>query len=46
VQAVGLPVGLGAYGVGDTLDEALTDLGEGIRALFIGRTAAELRELI
>jgi hypothetical protein len=34
VQAVGLPANLSAYGVGDTLDEALDDLGEGIRALF------------
>jgi len=34
VQAVGLPENLSAFGVGDTLAEALDDLGEGIRALF------------
>jgi len=34
VRAVGLPPNLSAYGVGDTLGEALDDLGEGIRALF------------
>ncbi len=34
VQAVGLPGNLSAYGVGDTLDEALDDLSEGVRALF------------
>lgn len=34
VQAVGLPGQLSAFGVGDTLDEALDDLAEGIRALF------------
>ena len=34
VQAVGLPANLSAYGVGDTLDEALHDLSEGVRALF------------
>jgi hypothetical protein len=33
VRAVGLPANLSAYGVGDTLDEALNDLSEGIRAL-------------
>jgi hypothetical protein len=33
VQAVGLPENLSAFGVGDTLVEALDDLGEGIRAL-------------
>jgi hypothetical protein len=32
VRAVGLPANLSVYGVGDTLDEALQDLGEGIRA--------------
>ena len=32
VRAVGLPGKLSVYGVGDTLDEALRDLGEGIRA--------------
>ncbi|HYB48641.1 MAG TPA: hypothetical protein VED20_15025 [Streptosporangiaceae bacterium] len=32
VQAVGLPENLSAFGVGDTLAEALDDLGEGIRA--------------
>jgi hypothetical protein len=34
VQAVGLPGQLSAFGVGDTLDQALDDLAEGIRALF------------
>lgn len=34
VRAVGLPPNLSVYGVGDTLDEALADLGQGIRALF------------
>ena len=34
VQAVGLPGNLSAFGVGDTLAEALDDLGEGVRALF------------
>jgi hypothetical protein len=34
VQAVGLPGNLSAFGVGDTLDEALDDLAGGIRALF------------
>jgi hypothetical protein len=33
VQAVGLPGNLSAFGVGDTLAEALDDLSEGIRAL-------------
>lgn len=33
VRAVGLPDHLSAYGVGDTLDEALQDLIEGVRAL-------------
>ena len=33
VRAVGLPANLSAYGVGDTLDEALDDLGRGIQAL-------------
>jgi hypothetical protein len=32
VRAVGLPANLSVYGVGDTLGEALQDLGEGIRA--------------
>lgn len=31
VRAVGLPGKLSVYGVGDTLDEALLDLSEGIR---------------
>lgn len=31
VRAVGLPANLSVYGVGDTLDEALDDLSEGIR---------------
>jgi hypothetical protein len=34
VQAVGLPENLSAFGLGDTLAEALDDLGEGIRGLF------------
>jgi hypothetical protein len=33
VRAAGLPAELSAYGVGDTLDAALEDLAEGIRAL-------------
>jgi hypothetical protein len=33
VRAVGLPEKLSAYGVGDTLDEALADLSQGVRAL-------------
>jgi hypothetical protein len=36
VRAVGLPGKLNVYGVGDTLDEALVDLSEGVR----GTTAA------
>jgi hypothetical protein len=32
VRAVGLPGGVSAYGVGDTLDGALHDLSEGVRA--------------
>lgn len=41
VQAVGLPGDLGAFGVGDTLAEALDDLGEGIRALFSAEPVPE-----
>lgn len=33
VRAVGLPGNLSVYGVGDTLDEALRDLGDGIRTV-------------
>ncbi len=33
VHAVGLPEEFSAYGVGDTLDEALADLSQGVRAL-------------
>jgi hypothetical protein len=33
VRAVGLPEQLSAYGVGDTLEEALDDLSQGVRAL-------------
>jgi hypothetical protein len=33
VRAVGLPANLSAYGVGDTLDEALRDLAEGVKLL-------------
>jgi hypothetical protein len=33
VRAVDLPVNLSVYGVGDTLEEALRDLGEGVKAL-------------
>ncbi len=33
VRAVGLPEELSAYGVGDTLDEALVDLSQGVRTL-------------
>jgi hypothetical protein len=32
VRAVGLPGDITAYGVGDTLDGALADLSEGVRA--------------
>jgi hypothetical protein len=32
VRAAGLPANLSVYGVGDTLDEALLDLAEGVRA--------------
>ena len=32
VRAVGLPEHISAYGVGDTLDEALDNLSEGVRA--------------
>ena len=32
VRAVGLPGNVTAYGVGDTLDSALADLSEGVRA--------------
>ena len=32
VRAVGLPANMSVYGVGDTLDEALDDLSEGVRA--------------
>jgi len=43
VRAVGLPGNLSVYGVGDTLDEALLDLGEGIRtALADGPIPEEL----
>lgn len=41
VQAVGLPENLSAFGVGDSLAEALDDLGEGIRALFHARQVPE-----
>jgi hypothetical protein len=33
VRAVGWPGEFSAYGVGDTLDEALDDLSQGVRAL-------------
>jgi CubicO group peptidase (beta-lactamase class C family) len=43
VRAAGLPAELSAYGVGDTLDAALEDLAEGIRALLAdGPIPAEL----
>jgi len=43
VRAVGLPGNLSVYGVGDTLDEALFDLAEGIRtALADGPIPEEL----
>jgi hypothetical protein len=32
VRAVGLPGNVSAYGVGDTLDKALEDLSDGVRA--------------
>jgi hypothetical protein len=41
VQAVGLPENLSAFGVGDTLAEALDDLGEGVRALFSAGSVPE-----
>jgi hypothetical protein len=37
VTAVGLPAGLSVYGVGDTLEEALSDLCVGIRAALPSR---------
>lgn len=33
VRAVGLPAKVSAYGVGDSLEEALADLAEGIRPI-------------
>ena len=33
VRAVGLPANLSAYGVGDTLEQALEDLSAGVRAV-------------
>jgi hypothetical protein len=33
VRALGLPEDFNAYGVGDTLAEALVNLGDGVRAL-------------
>jgi hypothetical protein len=43
VRAAGLPEELNAYGVGDTLDAALKDLAEGVRALLAdGPIPAEL----
>ena len=43
VWAAGLPGNLSVYGVGDALDEALLDLGEGIRtALADGPIPEEL----
>jgi hypothetical protein len=41
VRAVGLPANLSAYGVGNTLDEALDDLSKGVRAIFAGRPVPE-----
>jgi hypothetical protein len=41
VRAVGLPENLSAFGVGDTLGEALDDLREGVRALFTGEPVPE-----
>ena len=43
VRAVGLPGNLSAYGVGQTLDEALEDLTEGVRVVL---TASQLRDLL
>jgi predicted RNase H-like HicB family nuclease len=37
VRAVGLPGKLSVYGVGDTLEEALVDLSQGIRAALADR---------
>jgi hypothetical protein len=43
VSAAGLPEELSAYGVGDTLEAALKDLAEGVRALLAdGPISAEL----
>lgn len=43
VRADGLPEELSAYGVGDTLEAALKDLAEGVRALLAdGPIPAEL----
>lgn len=36
VRAVGLPANLSAYGVGDTLADAVDDLAEGVQALLAG----------
>ncbi|HEY1920230.1 MAG TPA: hypothetical protein VGH27_32065 [Streptosporangiaceae bacterium] len=36
VRALGLPPELSAYGVGNTLDEALADLSRGVQALLSG----------
>lgn len=41
VRAVGLPGNISAYGVGDTLDEALDDLSEGVRAALAGGPVPE-----
>lgn len=41
VRAVGMPDGLSAFGVGDTLSEALDDLREGVQALFTGEPVPE-----
>jgi hypothetical protein len=50
VRAVGLPEAFSAYGVGDTLNEALNDLSEGIRALLgngpVPDEASQLREML
>jgi hypothetical protein len=43
VRAAGLPEEFSAYGIGDTLDAALADLAEGVRALLAdGPIPAEL----
>lgn len=46
VRAVGLPEEFSAYGVGDTLEEALADLSQGVRALLAEGPIPELTQEI